>query len=77
MLLTSFKREIDAFATPPQFTFQPPLEIYLHINERRDYFAYAWKPLLISSSPTLLCMLVAVRPACSMAFFEPRPTRRT
>lgn len=49
MLLTSFKSEIDAFATPPQFIFQPTLENYLHINERSDYFAYAWNSLLISS----------------------------
>ncbi len=60
MLLTSFKSEIDAFATPPQFIFQPTLENYLHINERSDYFAHAWNSLLISSSATLPCMLVAV-----------------
>ncbi len=77
MLLTSFKSEIDAFATPPQFIFQPTLENYLHINERSDYFAYAWNSLLISSSATLLCMLVAVPAAYSMAFFETRHTRRT
>lgn len=77
MLLTSFKSEIDAFATPPQFIFQPTLENYLHINERSDYFAYAWNSLLISSSATLLCMLVAVPAAYSMAFFETRRTRRT
>jgi len=34
MVLTSFKTEIDAFATPPQFIFTPTLENYLHINER-------------------------------------------
>ncbi|HBN8243013.1 TPA: carbohydrate ABC transporter permease [Pseudomonas aeruginosa] len=77
MLLTSFKSEIDAFATSPQFIFQPTLENYLHINERSDYFAYAWNSLLISSSATLLCMLVAVPAAYSMAFFETRRTRRT
>ena len=32
MLLTSFKTELDAFATPPQFIFTPTLENYLHIN---------------------------------------------
>ncbi|AVK07474.1 MULTISPECIES: carbohydrate ABC transporter permease [Pseudomonas aeruginosa group] len=77
MLLTSFKTEIDAFATPPQFIFQPTLENYLHINERSDYFAYAWNSLLISFSATLLCMLVAVPAAYSMAFFETRRTKRT
>ena len=42
MVLTSFKTEIDAFATPPQFIFTPTLENYLHFNERSNYFAYAW-----------------------------------
>ena len=32
MVLTSFKTEIDAFATQPQFIFTPTLENYLHIN---------------------------------------------
>ncbi|HBN8606106.1 carbohydrate ABC transporter permease [Pseudomonas aeruginosa] len=77
MLLTSFKTEIDAFATPPQFIFRPTLENYLHINERSDYFAYAWNSLLISFSATLLCMLVAVPAAYSMAFFETHRTKRT
>ena len=71
MLLTSFKSEIDAFATPPQFIFQPTLENYLHINERSD-FAYAWNSLLISSSATLLCMLVAV-PAASHGLLRDPP----
>ncbi|VFT21232.1 binding-protein-dependent maltose/mannitol transport protein [Pseudomonas aeruginosa] len=77
MLLTSFKSEIDAFATPPQFIFQPTLENYLHINERSDYFAYAWNSLLISSSATLLCMLVAVPAALLHGLLETRHTKRT
>lgn len=77
MLLTSFKTELDAFATPPQFIFAPTLENYLHINERSDYFAYAWNSVLIAFSATLLCMLIAVPAAYSMAFFETRRTKRT
>ncbi|MFG0586367.1 carbohydrate ABC transporter permease [Pseudomonas sp. zjy_9] len=77
MVLTSLKTEIDAFATPPQFIFMPTLENYLHINERSDYFAFAWNSVLISVSATLLCMLLAVPAAYSMAFFETRRTRGT
>jgi sorbitol/mannitol transport system permease protein len=77
MVLTSLKTEIDAFATPPQFIFTPTLENYLHINERSDYFAFAWNSVLISLSATLLCMLLAVPAAYSMAFFETRHTKRT
>ena len=77
MILTSLKTEIDAFATPPQFIFMPTLENYLHINERSDYFAFAWNSVLISFTATLLCMLIAVPAAYSMAFFETRQTKRT
>lgn len=77
MVLTSLKTEIDAFATPPQLIFMPTLENYLHINERSDYFAFAWNSVLISVSATLLCMLLAVPAAYSMAFFETRRTRGT
>jgi sorbitol/mannitol transport system permease protein len=52
MVLTSFKTEIDAFATPPQFIFTPTLENYLHINERSDYFSFAWNSVVISFSAT-------------------------
>jgi sorbitol/mannitol transport system permease protein len=77
MVLTSFKTEIDAFATPPQFIFTPTLENYLHIQERSDYFHFAWNSVLISFSATLLCMLIAVPAAYSMAFFETKRTKST
>jgi sorbitol/mannitol transport system permease protein len=77
MVLTSMKTEIDAFATPPQFIFTPTLENYLHINERSDYFAFAWNSVLISISATLMCMALAVPAAYSMAFFETKRTKGT
>jgi sorbitol/mannitol transport system permease protein len=77
MILTSFKTEIDAFATPPQLFFTPTLENYLHIQERSDYFHFAWNSVLISFSATALCMLIAVPAAYSMAFYETHRTKRT
>ncbi|UCJ17794.1 carbohydrate ABC transporter permease [Pseudomonas sp. MM211] len=77
MVLTSLKTELDAFATPPQFIFTPTLENYLHINERSNYFSFAWNSVLISFSATLLCMLIAVPAAYSMAFFETKRTKGT
>jgi sorbitol/mannitol transport system permease protein len=77
MVLTSFKTEIDAFATPPQFIFMPTLENYLHIQERSDYFHFAWNSVLISFSATALCMVIAVPAAYSMAFYETHRTKRT
>lgn len=77
MVLTSFKTEIDAFATPPQFIFTPTLENYLHIQERSDYLHFAWNSVAISFSATLLCMLIAVPAAYSMAFYETKRTKQT
>ncbi|MFI8482129.1 carbohydrate ABC transporter permease [Pseudomonas sp. NPDC078700] len=77
MVLTSFKTELAAIATPPQFIFTPTLENYLHINERSDYFSYAWNSVLISFIATALCMLIAVPAAYSMAFFETKRTKGT
>ncbi|MBA1245147.1 MULTISPECIES: carbohydrate ABC transporter permease [Pseudomonas] len=77
MVLTSFKTELDAFATPPQLFFTPTLENYLHIQERSDYFHFAWNSVVISFSATLLSMLIAVPAAYSMAFYETKRTRKT
>ena len=77
MVLTSFKTEIDAFATPPQLFFTPTPENYLHIQERSDYFHFAWNSVLISFSATVLAMLIAIPAAYSMAFFETKRTKST
>ncbi|WP_028237851.1 carbohydrate ABC transporter permease [Stutzerimonas azotifigens] len=77
MLLTSFKTELEAFATPPQFVFTPTLENYLHIQDRSGYFKYAWNSVFIAFGATALGMLIAVPAAYSMAFFETRRTKGT
>jgi sorbitol/mannitol transport system permease protein len=77
MILTSFKTELNAFATPPQFIFTPTLDNYLHIQERSDYLHFAWNSVLVSFSATLLCMLIAVPAAYSMAFYETKRTKGT
>ncbi len=77
MILTSFKTEIDAFATPPQLFFTPTLENYLLINERSDYFHFAWNSVVVSFGSTILGMLIALPAAYSMAFFETKRTKST
>ena len=52
MLLTSFKTELDAFATPPQFIFTPTLENYLYIEQRSGYFHFAWNSVVTNWIPT-------------------------
>jgi len=77
MILTSFKTEIEAFATPPSLFFTPTLENYITINERSDYFHFAWNSVVISFGSTIIGMLIAVPAAYSMAFFETKRTNFT
>ncbi|WP_343712310.1 carbohydrate ABC transporter permease [Inquilinus sp.] len=74
MVLTSFKTEIDAFATPPSLFFTPTLENYAAVNSRIDYVSYALNSVYISFGSTFLCLILGGMAAYSMAFF---PTRRT
>lgn len=75
MILTSFKTELDAFATPPSFLFfHWTTENYATVQERSDYFHHAINSILIAGGSTLIAMLIAVPAAWSMAF---APTRRT
>src|SRR6185369_14931502 len=75
MILTSFKTELDAFATPPSFLFfHWTTENYATVQERSDYFHHAVNSILIAGGSTLIALLIAVPAAWSMAF---APTKRT
>jgi len=75
MILTSFKSELDAFATPPSFLlFHWTTENYATVQERSDYFHHAINSIIIAGGSTLIAMLIAVPAAWSMAF---APTKRT
>jgi len=77
MFLTSFKTEIDAFATPPSLFFTPTLENYTLISERSDYWHFAWNSVVTSLGSTFIGMLIAIPAAYSMAFFETKRTKST
>jgi len=75
MILTSFKTELDAFATPPSFLlFHWTTENYATVQDRSDYFHHAINSMIIAGGSTLIAMLIAVPAAWSMAF---APTKRT
>jgi sorbitol/mannitol transport system permease protein len=74
MLLTGFKTEIDAVATPPELFFEPTLESYAAVEGRANYLQAAANSVIISLAGTLLALVLAVPAAYAMAFF---PTRRT
>src|SRR6516225_3864399 len=75
MVLTSFKSELDAFATPPLFLFfHWTTENYATVQARSDYVHHALNSLIIAGGSTLIALVIAVPAAWSMAF---APTKRT
>ncbi|MEA2800851.1 MAG: polyol transport system permease protein [Rhodospirillaceae bacterium] len=75
MVLTSFKTELEAFATPPSFLFfEWTTENYATVQDRSDYFHHAMNSIIIAGGSTVIAALIAVPAAWSMAF---APTKRT
>ena len=74
-ILTSFKTEAEAVASPPVFLFFDwTLENYSIVQERSNYMRFLWNSVIIAGGSTLLGILVAVPAAWSMAFV---PSKRT
>jgi sorbitol/mannitol transport system permease protein len=74
-VLTSFKTEGDAVASPPHFLFFDwTLQNYFEVQSRSNYFRFVTNSIIISIGSTLLGLLIAVPAAWSMAF---SPTKRT
>ena len=75
-ILTSFKTEADAIASPPLFLgFDWTLENYAEVQERSDYFRHFWNSVVISVGSTLLGLLIAIPSAWAMAFVPGRRTK--
>jgi sorbitol/mannitol transport system permease protein len=75
MFLTSFKTELDAFASPPLFLFFDwTTENYAVVQERSDYFHFAMISILLSLGSTLVGLRFAIPAAWAMAF---APGKRT
>jgi sorbitol/mannitol transport system permease protein len=77
MVLASFKTEIAAVSTPPELFFKPTLENYLAVQQRANYFRYAWNSVLVSVGSTVVALLIACPAAYSMAFFPSKRTKGT
>lgn len=72
-VLTSFKTEIQAVASPPQFLlFDWTLENYAEVQERSDYFRHFLNSVIISVGAALIGLVVAVPAAWSLAFVPGR-----
>ena len=77
MLLTGFKTEGEAIATPPSLFFSPTLENYHDVMQRADYLKFAWNSIFISGAATILALALAVPASYAMAFFPTKRTRST
>ncbi|MCT8267754.1 MULTISPECIES: carbohydrate ABC transporter permease [Afifella] len=75
-ILTSFKTEAEAIASPPSFVFFDwTLDNYVEVQERSAYFRHFWNSVVISIGSTVLGLLVAIPAAWSMAFVPSKQTK--
>lgn len=75
-VLTSFKSEGDAIASPPKFLFFDwTVENYVTVQERSDYFKHFWNSVVMSVGSTLAALVLAIPAAWSMAFVPGRRTK--
>ncbi|MBP2443618.1 carbohydrate ABC transporter permease [Rhizobium leguminosarum] len=74
-VLTSFKSEADAIASPPQFLFfHWTTENYAEVQSRSNYLSHFMNSVIISFGSTLIGLIIAIPAAWAMAF---APTKRT
>ncbi|OYX45025.1 MAG: sugar ABC transporter permease [Rhodobacterales bacterium 32-67-9] len=75
-VLTSFKSEADAIASPPKFLFFDwTLENYATVQERSNYFRHFWNSVVISVGSTLIGLAIAIPAAWAMAFVPGKRTK--
>lgn len=75
-VLTSFKTEADAIASPPSFLFFDwTTENYGEVHQRSNYFLHFWNSIVISLGSTFLGLMIAIPAAWSMAFVPGRRTK--
>ena len=75
-ILTSFKTEVSAVASPPEFFDADwTLQNYTDVWQRSDYPRFFWNSVVISLGSTLLGLAIAIPAAWSMAFVPGKRTR--
>jgi sorbitol/mannitol transport system permease protein len=75
-ILTSFKTETSAVASPPELLSADwTLENYADVWNRSDYPRFFWNSVVISVGSTLLGLAIAIPAAWSMAFVPGKRTK--
>jgi sorbitol/mannitol transport system permease protein len=72
-LLTAFKKEADAAATPPAFLFHATLSNFQTVFDA-GYFTYFKNTVILAGGSTLLAMLLGLPAAYSLAFHPSKYT---
>ena len=75
-ILTSFKTETSAVASPPEFLRADwTLDNYAEVWSRSDYPRFFWNSVVISVGSTLLGLAIAIPSAWAMAFVPGNRTK--
>ena len=75
-ILTSFKTEAEAIASPPSLIgFAWTLENYGEVQERSNYFRHFWNSVILAFGSTLLGLAIAIPAAWAMAFVPGKRTK--
>ncbi len=75
-ILTSFKTEAEAIASPPSFLFFDwTMENYAAVQDRSNYLRHFMNSVVISFGSTILGLIIAVPAAWAMAFVPGRNTK--
>jgi sorbitol/mannitol transport system permease protein len=76
MILTSFKTEVSAVASPPVlFTADWTLENYADVWARSDYPRFFWNSVVLAVGSTVLGLVIAIPAAWAMAFVPGKRTK--
>ena len=75
MFLTSIKTEMQSISIPPLVFFEPTLENFFIVQERTNYFKYAFNSVITAVFSTILALLIAIPAAYSFAFAPSKYTR--
>lgn len=72
MMLTAFKSEPQAIATPPVLFFEPTLRNFQQVLDRGDYLHFFTNSIVVSLGSTLLGLAAGLPAAYALAFYPGR-----
>ncbi len=74
--LLSAKNEVQAFADPPLFIFQPTFENYYNLFIEENFGDYLLNSIIVAISSSILCLLFGVPMAYASARVKTKNTQR-